>query len=406
MGSIDKLDEMLSSFFKNEIDGSSLLSFLYCYLKKKTHGGKLYKYRQFDKDNYALDSLKKQYLYCAAPGSFNDPFDCRMGMNITSLMDALIHNGTDNIDLKIGELEKVLSQNVDCDSCESLNQSDIDAIMNNKGIFNFINEIRDKKLTNIELLYVIQKYINEFSVLLEILFKDNKYLDGKMKKDDVYQFVSILKPDKAVFKNNTLDIIPSLSNSLGIKDDVDEITSTKLIAQEITPEFIDNAIEMDNQFSIVDKDLHKIFSENYHIGCLCSDYKNRLMWSHYAANHTGFCIEYDLSKLESNVSKVLILPVLYSRERPLIPWNSILNKNINYTYELQLIHFLITKDSIWSYEKEWRILLLNKQQNNKVELPVSCIYVGTECNKENRLELQRIAKEINVPIMEMKMDRG
>ena len=45
-------------------------------------GGKLYKYRRFDSNGHSLEILKNQELYCAEPSSFNDPFDCRLRLDI------------------------------------------------------------------------------------------------------------------------------------------------------------------------------------------------------------------------------------------------------------------------------------------------------------------------------------
>lgn len=38
--------------------------------------------------------------------------------------------------------------------------------------------------------------------------------------------------------------------------------------------------------------------------------------------------------------------------------------------------------------------------------PVSCIYIGALCNEENKAKLIEIAKDLDVPIKQMVVDRG
>lgn len=42
-------------------------------LLKDTNGGKLYKYRSFDKDGYSLKNLEEGTLHCSLVEAFNDP---------------------------------------------------------------------------------------------------------------------------------------------------------------------------------------------------------------------------------------------------------------------------------------------------------------------------------------------
>ena len=55
-------------------------------LMADSNGWKLYKYRAVNK--YSLKNLKNGTLYCACPSSFNDPFDCKVGLDIFSFLQA------------------------------------------------------------------------------------------------------------------------------------------------------------------------------------------------------------------------------------------------------------------------------------------------------------------------------
>lgn len=61
---------------------------LQSFLVQDTGSGKLYKYRAFDEKGYSLDCLLNNTLYCAEPSSFNDPFDCKIGITFSSLFEA------------------------------------------------------------------------------------------------------------------------------------------------------------------------------------------------------------------------------------------------------------------------------------------------------------------------------
>lgn len=73
------------------------------------------------------------------------------------------------------------------------------------------------------------------------------------------------------------------------------------------------------------------------ITCFSSSSDIPLMWSHYANKHTGFVIEFDLSKLSiQDAEKLAILmPVKYSKYRPnldhrILEHVDLLNKDFNY----------------------------------------------------------------------------
>lgn len=40
--------------------------------------------------------------------------------------------------------------------------------------------------------------------------------------------------------------------------------------------------------------------ENIHLACFSETYKSILMWSHYANNYKGFCVEYNFKELGLN----------------------------------------------------------------------------------------------------------
>lgn len=83
------------------------------------------------------------------------------------------------------------------------------------------------------------------------------------------------------------------------------------------------------------------------------------MWAHYAGNHTGVCIGYDLTDFELGYEETYH-PILYVRNSDFTEEiNNIDNDERN---KLKILEEPFLKKSYdWSYEKEWRILI-NKMQ--------------------------------------------
>jgi hypothetical protein len=82
------------------------------------------------------------------------------------------------------------------------------------------------------------------------------------------------------------------------------------------------------------------------IYCLTPDPDSTLMWSHYAENHRGICLEFGVD----NPLFSLALQVLYASEYPL--W-------LPHEFEARqgrTIEMILTKAEEWRYEKEFRLI--------------------------------------------------
>lgn len=129
----------------------------------------------------------------------------------------------------------------------------------------------------------------------------------------------------------------------------------------------------------------------FKISCFSETNKSILMWSHYASQHKGFCIEYDTSKIEDKIKKE-IYPVFYHETFfPLIKTE----KEINDKKFNSLIKY---KD--WRYEKEWRLLL----NEDFVYLKPSKIYLGVKFDDDNLVLFKEIAHDQNCKLYKMNMD--
>lgn len=90
------------------------------------------------------------------------------------------------------------------------------------------------------------------------------------------------------------------------------------------------------------------------IYCLSETHDDILMWSHYADNHRGYCIQFEAN------SRTIVFgaaqKVIYSASYPVA---DLLEEDNVERLELALL----TKYEGWSYEKEWRIIHLSHDEN-------------------------------------------
>jgi hypothetical protein len=122
----------------------------------------------------------------------------------------------------------------------------------------------------------------------------------------------------------------------------------------------DNATTISNEMNEAAKDseaLHHLRDKFSSSGILSLSEldDNILMWSHYAQQHRGVCIE-----LERNPTNILgstdyTLPVRYSIKAPII--DARLYRGAEEIEQTEIEHSLIlTKAADWTYEREWRVI--------------------------------------------------
>ena len=114
-----------------------------------------------------------------------------------------------------------------------------------------------------------------------------------------------------------------------------------------------------NLKGVVHKQIHNLqeeFEETKRttgISCLSESDSSLLMWAHYANNHKGMCVEYELLKI-SNQLKFTPVPVIYTNDR--VTLSSLESENLDHDTMKIFVESITTKSSEWNYEKEWRII--------------------------------------------------
>lgn len=132
----------------------------------------------------------------------------------------------------------------------------------------------------------------------------------------------------------------------------------------------------------------------------CSQIKDSiLMWTHYANDHKGFCVGFNIAELMKFKEKIGVekgilfnlYKVKYQKNYPvLIPTGTSADE---FT---QLEPFRI-KSSIWKYEKEFRLILITGT-NLQIQLPdsaISEIVIG--CNMSDKHKKELISEVQNKP---------
>lgn len=166
----------------------------------------------------------------------------------------------------------------------------------------------------------------------------------------------------------------------------------------------------------------KIIDDIVYMKCFSTNYNNTLMWSHYADENKGVCVEYDLSLLEhSNPIFKYVYPVIYENNRlfkldieeisEIVETQKWLNYDIkengiaNYDVLLQTLLLFLFKSKDWEYENEWRIIytkadlyLDNHTDFSNPTIDFDCatgIYLGYRINSEIKTNIIEIVDRIN-----------
>ncbi|MBD5470933.1 MAG: DUF2971 domain-containing protein [Lachnospiraceae bacterium] len=383
-------------------------------LMADTVRGKLYKYRAFNE--YSLDNLKTQTLHGSKPSAFNDPFDSKIGVDIYSLVESRYNIEFNVIEKIFYEFIEVYSGKKSMDNCSESNKIIFGRLLNSNNFMGyFASCFGNTSLTDEE---IEEHLINHTDILVEMI--SSILVDEETRKKLKYTETIIPELDKKEIVKDAIAFyereksLKSIIHSMGIDDDVDEISLVKLLYIQQQPDEYEKAIKMDQLFTEIEKKVNRAIDDMVYIVSLCTDHKNRLMWSHYADNHKGFCIEYDFGADLLKDDGTIVLPVVYSSMRPKLPYENVLlleeptikNVNSQNLYE-SILFSMLTKDEIWSYEREWRILFSAQEEPMNIPAPpISCIYLGTCCSEENEEKIKALAQDRNIPVKKMIVDRG
>jgi len=147
-------------------------------------------------------------------------------------------------------------------------------------------------------------------------------------------------------------------------------------------------ISLEKQQEIIEKRWAEIIEETNHYIKVCSfsEINNSLLlWSHYADEHKGICIEYDLVCEPSEI-RAFLLPIIYSDTIYKIGLFEELTS-------LKKIGSTLIKAKDWEYEKEWRLALFRQGNEFPNKLTISkpkAVYLGTRFHLNDEKLIQQL----------------
>lgn len=165
------------------------------------------------------------------------------------------------------------------------------------------------------------------------------------------------------------------------------------------------------------------FSSYIKVSALSSNNVNSMpMWAHYANNHTGYCVSYDM-KSNSQLSRCTF-PIQYTDKR--IDITSLMNQQVKKILQeieaqsaagkkeillddLSLIFlmslFCNIKHLSWSYENEFRCTTgaMAKGMTYVSAMPKE-VFIGMNCLPKYADRIIKIADELNIPVYRMMFD--
>ena len=363
----------------------------YDFLLQHTNGGKMYKYRSFDSHGYALNSLINGTLHCSSPDTFNDPFDFKVGVTFQSIYRAKWGIELDLIESAFEKFYQVTVGELRLSDCTANEQRIIKALSNNETVMRFVTDTEHGFSTPEEALDYLRTHMSVLTELLGTALGDPALSASLgITKDYLPKIAENITPDDVYNYSDDGTAFQDFARMNGIIADTDEIGLTMLLSKKLQPE---NKAATDNVETLLDgmgRQMTEKMNSLFLIGCLATDPKNRLMWSHYSDSHKGFCIEYDFTGMKD---EVLPLPIIYSENHPLIPWKAAIAHTPESIKEAtaDLTLGLLTKDKSWEYENEWRVLLPAANPPD-IKIPITAIYLGAHITPENKAILLEIAK--------------
>jgi hypothetical protein len=134
-----------------------------------------------------------------------------------------------------------------------------------------------------------------------------------------------------------------------------------------------------------------------------------LMWAHYAANHTGFCIEYDLEPLPpEDPIRRNIFPVIYSKELHDMTAYLVgfVADSRDDFHQFDPLLSVLKKFEGWQYEREWRLVrfeqMLRPDHPQEVPKP-SGVILGSKTSEADAATLAGICSQQGITLSKMNL---
>jgi hypothetical protein len=151
--------------------------------------------------------------------------------------------------------------------------------------------------------------------------------------------------------------------------------------------------------------ISKTASDNFKVCSFSERNDSMLMWAHYADNHRGFCIEYDIKSVSdiNDPRRRFLFPVVYS-ENLFDATEHYYGKEDIKKNKLYIVRAALIKAKDWYYENEWRLVFLKASDPTKTTQNMGnskAVYLGSEMCSSDQEILVDICRDKGVPVYKM-----
>ena len=262
---------------------------------------------------------------------------------------------------------------------------------------------------------IINVYSNVHQKLIGIekwkleAFEGVVYPSSPLYFNDPYDCEFCIHPDALLEILDRQTYIKILEEQFRLKPkEKKKILNTKNIGSTIQQILRNHGVKLQKSLvNVLQDKLNSSMSEvkdSVRVVCLSEVYDSILMWSHYAQNHTGFCIEYDFA--ENNMFYKRLYPVKYTTDRYAISKADMSHSNTRWIYKT-----ICSKSDVWSYEKEWRIVTANFEKMGLKNLEgkyvfdlktnIKAFYFGAKIAENFKEEIIKFGKNNNIHVYQM-----
>lgn len=155
-------------------------------------------------------------------------------------------------------------------------------------------------------------------------------------------------------------------------------------------------------------DVHNNLIRRFRVSCFTETPYSVLMWSHYANNHKGFCIEYEIPLYAEPWVHLYhnLMPVIYGNERvPILEQCAQVLESSGVTPDILWDIYkygLLMKNGEWRYQNEWRLIswddfLSSDGHYNCKFFKIKKVYLGNRMDPQNRMQIIKICKDRQIP---------
>jgi hypothetical protein len=135
----------------------------------------------------------------------------------------------------------------------------------------------------------------------------------------------------------------------------------------------------------------------------CNYPDNELMWAHYADSHKGFCIEYDVDKLEDSQEysfDISQMKINYQNSPPVIGLDDV-SRKADF-----LIKMFGTKSKSWVYENEIRLVYSTCGTKKYNPFALKAVYFGLNMDEEFQRQIIKGLESRDVKFYKMQRQPG